>query len=154
MSWRNNNGRDRTATGGIVWHPVEVPDKETGQILKPGLIAIGDISFNGGDPDTDYLPYLPEDSSCCQRGIVFNKASFRVTNNVGGLGEQYGYIDSVDSCYNYSATGLKAGYQYMVATDPIPHGDPSDVRDFQVCDDVSGPWVRLNIDTSQVEINA
>jgi hypothetical protein len=154
MSWRNNNGRDRTATGGIVWHPAEVPDKETGQILKPGLIAIGDISFNGGDPDTDYLPYIAEDSSCCQRGIVFNEASFRVTNNVGGLGEQYGYIDSIDSCYNYSATGLKAGYQYMVATDPIPHGDPSLVRDFQVCDDVSGPWVRLNIDTSQVEINA
>ena len=154
MSWKNNNGRDRTATGGIVWHPVEVPESKVEE-PKPGLICCGDISYSGGDPDSGYLPYIAEDTSCCQRGIIFNKATFTVNNSVGGDGVGYSYVDSLDSCYNYSARGLTPGYKYMVATDPINHYDLSQVVAFEVCDDISGPWIRLRIDDpSDIEINA
>jgi hypothetical protein len=94
MSWKKNNGRDRTATGGIVWHPVEVPESKTDDRLSPGLICVGDISFiSAGIPDTPYLPYIADDTSCCQRGIIFNKATFTVNNSVGGDGIRYSYID-------------------------------------------------------------
>ena len=151
MSWKNNNGRDRTATGGIVWHPVEVPESKVEE-PKPGLICCGDIEYTGDEPVTSQLP---GDISCCQRGIVFNEAVFTVNNSVGGAGVGYSYIDSLDACYNYSARGLTPGYKYMVATDPINHFDLSRVVAFEVCDDISGPWIRLRIDDpSDIEINA
>ena len=52
MSWKNNNGRNRTATGGIVWHPVEVPEKNiTFSVAHCGLSldcsSITDVSTIG-----------------------------------------------------------------------------------------------------------
>ena len=51
MSWRNNNGRDRTATGGIVWHPVEVPESSVTISAVSGLCldcsSIYDVSTIG-----------------------------------------------------------------------------------------------------------
>jgi len=93
MSWKKNNGRDRTATGGIVWHPVEVPESKTDGRLSPGLICVGDISFNAGVPVNSQLPYIVADTSCNQRGIIFNNEKFAVNNSTGGDGICYSYID-------------------------------------------------------------